>query len=58
MKSAALYAVPRTARAPSRAGRRERHRKTRDRLYRAALSLFAERAFLETTVEDITKRPM
>ena len=56
MKSAALYAVPRTARVPSRAGRRERHRtETRDRLYRAALSLFAERGFLETTVEDITE---
>jgi AcrR family transcriptional regulator len=54
-----------TARLPSnllpgktspRAGRRERHRtETRDRLYRAALALFAERGFLETTVEDITE---
>lgn len=36
--------------------RRERHRaQTRDRLYRAALDLFAERGFLETTVEDITE---
>src|SRR5580693_7079913 len=42
--------------ANSRAGRRERHRtETRDRLYRAALALFAERGFLETTVEDITE---
>jgi AcrR family transcriptional regulator len=36
--------------------RRERHRvQTRDRLYRAALDLFAERGFLETTVKDITE---
>jgi AcrR family transcriptional regulator len=42
---------------PKNAGnRRERHRvQTRDRLYRAALELFAERGFLETTVEDITE---
>jgi AcrR family transcriptional regulator len=39
-----------------RLGRRERHRtEIRDRLYRAALALFAERGFLETTVEDITE---
>lgn len=38
------------------AGRRERHRaETRDRLYAAALELFADRGFLETTVEDITE---
>lgn len=37
-------------------GRRERHRaQTRDRLYRAAMDLFAQRGFLETTVEDITE---
>ena len=37
-------------------GRRERHRaQTRDRLYCAALELFAQRGFLETTVEDITE---
>lgn len=39
-----------------RNGRRERRRaQTRDRLYRAALELFAQRGFLETTVEDITE---
>ena len=37
-------------------GRRERRRaEIRDRLFRAALQLFAERGFLETTVEDITE---
>jgi len=39
-----------------RASRRERRRlETRDKLYRAALELFGERGFLETTVEDITE---
>ena len=42
--------------APLRVSRRERHRaEVRDRLFRAALELFAERGFLETTVEDITE---
>src|SRR5580658_1723525 len=46
-----LNKIPRRA-----AGRRERHRaETRDRLFRAALQLFAERGFLKTTVEDITE---
>ena len=37
-------------------GRRERHRaETRKRLFEAALKLFAERGYLETTVEDITE---
>jgi AcrR family transcriptional regulator len=39
-----------------RTGRRERHRtETRERLFRAALRLFAEQGYLETTVEDITE---
>lgn len=39
-----------------RANRRERRRaETRERLFRAALDLFAKRGFLETTVEDITE---
>ncbi len=37
-------------------GRRERHRtEIRERLFRSALRLFAERGYLETTVEDITE---
>jgi AcrR family transcriptional regulator len=40
----------------SGANRRERRRaETRERLFRAALDLFARRGFLETTVEDITE---
>ena len=50
-----LTIQPRSPRVPT-GNRRERHRaQTRDRLYRAALDLFAERGFLETTVEDITE---
>ncbi|MFZ3214640.1 MAG: TetR family transcriptional regulator [Candidatus Acidiferrales bacterium] len=56
MKSTAAIALSLVPSAAPRAGRRERHRaETRDRLYRAALALFAERGFLETTVEDITE---
>jgi len=41
---------------PARAGRRERRSaEIRERLFRAALQLFAERGFTETTVEDITE---
>jgi AcrR family transcriptional regulator len=47
----------RISRSPARRpNRRERHRsEMRDRIFRAALQLFAERGFLQTTVEDITE---
>jgi AcrR family transcriptional regulator len=46
----------RSARPTGGPGRRERHRaEMRDRLYHAALRLFAQRGYLETTVEDITE---
>ena len=42
--------------AAPRSNRRERHRAgDRERLFRAALGLFAERGYLETTVADITE---
>jgi AcrR family transcriptional regulator len=50
--------IARARRSPRvpRGGRRERHRvETRERIFRAALGLFAERGFMETTVEDITE---
>ena len=40
----------------ARPGRRERRRaETHERIFRAALQLFAQRGFMETTVEDITE---
>jgi AcrR family transcriptional regulator len=55
VKTAPRSPVSRPVKAP-RSSRRERHRtETRDRLFRAALALFAARGFLETTVEDITE---
>jgi len=42
--------------AKPRVDRRERHRvEMRERIFRAALQLFAQRGYLETTVEDITE---
>ena len=46
---------PRTS-PPARPSRRERRRaETRERIFRAALQLFAKRGFTATTVEDITE---
>ena len=39
----------------SRSRRERRSEETRERLFRAALDLFAEKGFAETTVEDITE---
>jgi AcrR family transcriptional regulator len=53
--SAALASTTRRS-APAGMGRRERHRaEIRERLFSAALKLFAERGYLEATVEDITE---
>src|SRR5712692_9076265 len=42
--------------AAKRPGRRARHAaETRERLFRCALGLFAQRGFSDTTVEDITE---
>jgi AcrR family transcriptional regulator len=40
---------------PSRGRRERRTVETRERLFRAALDLFAKKGFTETTVEDITE---
>lgn len=41
---------------PDLAGRRERRRaETREKIFRAAMTLFAERGFFATTTEDITE---
>jgi AcrR family transcriptional regulator len=53
--SGAVPSTRRAARFPQ-PNRRERRRvETRERIYRAALQIFAERGYLETTVEDITE---
>jgi AcrR family transcriptional regulator len=52
----ALPAASVSKSSPPLAGRRERRRaEIRERIFRAALELFAERGFLETTVGDITE---
>lgn len=59
MNHPSINSVAATKRPPSdapHAGRRERRRtETRERLFRAALALFAERGYMATTVEDITE---
>jgi AcrR family transcriptional regulator len=48
--------MPQTHAKPLAPGRRERRRaETREKLYQAAMQLFAERGFFETTTEDITE---
>jgi AcrR family transcriptional regulator len=47
--------VRRHSAAPQTNRRERRRAEIRERLYSAALQLFAERGFLETTVEDITE---
>jgi AcrR family transcriptional regulator len=52
-KSAARHKQGVSAPSPDR--RERRQTETRERLFRAALKLFGERGFFETTVEDITE---
>ena len=56
MKSSGAVPSARRAAGFPLPNRRERRRvETRERIYRAALQIFAERGYLETTVEDITE---
>ncbi|MGD0403297.1 MAG: TetR/AcrR family transcriptional regulator [Candidatus Acidiferrales bacterium] len=56
MKSSSAVPSARRAVVFPQPNRRERRRlETRERIYRAALQIFAERGYLETTVEDITE---
>ena len=55
MTTDSKVAVPRRPAAPV-PGRRERKRaQTRERIFRAAIELFGQRGFFNTTVEDITE---
>jgi AcrR family transcriptional regulator len=47
--------IRRTSAGPARGRRERRTAETRERLFRAALDLFARKGFSETTVEDITE---
>jgi AcrR family transcriptional regulator len=53
--SGAVRPNRRTPRFPQPNRRERRRLETRERIYRAALQIFAERGYLETTVEDITE---
>ncbi len=56
MKSPTTAHSARRVRSSPRVNRRERRRiETRERIYRAALEIFARRGYLDTTVEDITE---
>jgi len=56
MKSPTTAHSARRVTSAPRVDRRERRRiETRERIYRAALEIFARRGYLDTTVEDITE---